>query len=245
MGTSGGAKLARGDRKFIENAAVGSLKEVELGRLAAQKATDPAVKSFGEQMVKDHGEASQKLSSVAQAKGVTPPTALKGSDERELRKLEKLSGADFDKAYVKAMMKDHQKDAKDFDKEARGAKDPDVKKFAADTSPIIHKHLDMITDLSNKVGRGGNAATSGATSPTAGAAGTGTGTAATGTRAAGTGTSAAATGSTAAGTGTGTSSSARRSGTASGGTSGGGASTGAAASSGGATGSTSGQSTGK
>jgi len=236
MASSGGsAKLARGDRKFIEDAAVGSLKEVELGRLAAQKATDPAVKSFGEQMVKDHGEASQKLSSVAQAKGITPPTALKGGDERELRKLEKLSGADFDKAYVKAMMKDHKKDAKDFDKEARGAKDPDVKKFAADTAPIIHKHLDMVTDLSNKVGRGGNAATTGATSPTAGAAGTGTG--ATGsTSTAGTGTSTA---------GTGTSASARRSGTASGGTSGGGATTGAASSGGGTTGSTSGQSSGK
>jgi len=154
-----GSKLAHGDRKFIEKAAEDGLAEVELGKLAAQKATDPAVKSLAEQMVKDHTGANQKLASLAQSKGITMPTALSHSDERHLHKLEKLSGAKFDEAYVKDMLKDHKDDAKAFDKQAQKAKDPDVKQFAADNASVIHQHLATIEDLHKNLRKGGTAPT--------------------------------------------------------------------------------------
>jgi len=171
---SGTAKLAHRDRKFIEKAAEDGIKEVEFAKLAAQKASDPAVKSFAEQMVKDHSDANQKLMTVAQSKGITLPAALKRSDERQLRKLEKLEGAKFDKMFVKDMVKDHKKDAKEFDKEAKKAKDADVKQFAADAAPVIHRHLDAVNDLNRNMGRGGSATTGMAPSGTTGGSTAGT-----------------------------------------------------------------------
>ena len=58
------AKLAHGDRKFVEDAAKGGMAEVQLGQLAAQKAQSDDVKKFGQRMVDDHGKANDKLKQI-------------------------------------------------------------------------------------------------------------------------------------------------------------------------------------
>jgi len=176
-GDKAGDKLARGDRKFLEEAAQDGMKEVEISRVAAQKASDPAVKSFAEQMVKDHTDANQKLMSLAQSKGVTPPAKMRGGDERKLASLQKMDAAKFDREYIDEMVKDHKKDTKEFDKQAKSAKDPDVQKFAADTAPNLHRHLDMVTDIQKNLGKG--TARSGSAAGTSGAATSAAGTRAT------------------------------------------------------------------
>ena len=153
-------KLDRADRKFVEEAAEGGLKEIEFGRVAADKASDPAVKQFGERMVRDHGDANKKLSDVAQARGVVTPPKLKSSDQRMLDKLSKMSGDKLDRAYLDAMVKDHQRDLKDFRKEVKSGKDVEVKKFAEDTLPLLEEHLKLAQDTQSKVkGGGGSTAT--------------------------------------------------------------------------------------
>lgn len=156
----GSGKLAAGDRKFVMEAAEGGMKEVEFGRVAADKASDPAVKQFADRMVRDHSEADKKLMDVAQSKGVTPPPKIKSSDQRTLDKLSKMSGDKFDRAYMDDMVKDHQKDVKDFQKEAKSGKDPEVKGFAADTLPVLEEHLRLALDTQSKVkgGKGSSAA---------------------------------------------------------------------------------------
>lgn len=160
------SSLNRGDRKFVDAAAKGGMMEVELGRVAADKASDPAVKQFGERMVRDHGEANKKLMDVAQAKGMTPSAKLKSSDQRMLDKLSRMSGNQFDRAYMDDMVRDHKKDISDFQKEAKSGKDAELKRFAEDTLPVLQEHLKMAQDTQSKVkGGGGSAATrSGTTS---------------------------------------------------------------------------------
>jgi putative membrane protein len=68
--------------------------------------------------------------------------------------LSKLSGADFDKQYVKSMVMDHQEDVKDFRKEASTGKDPQIKSFASQTLPVIQGHLDKIKAIQAKMGSG-------------------------------------------------------------------------------------------
>ena len=136
-------KVARSDRKFMEKAAQGGMAEVELGKLAAQKAQSPQVKQFGQRMVDDHSKANDQLKKLASNKGVTLPTEMDRSSKREMDKLSKLSGAEFDAEYMKHMVSDHKKDVKEFKSEANKAKDADVKQFAASTLPTLEEHLKL------------------------------------------------------------------------------------------------------
>ncbi|MDQ6618410.1 MAG: DUF4142 domain-containing protein [Pseudomonadota bacterium] len=175
---SSATKLDRGDRKFLENAALGGMKEVEAGRAASGKASDPAVKAFADRMVKDHGDANKKLMDIATSKGLTPASDLRGGDRRHIDKMSKMDADKLDRAYMKDMVKDHKKDIKDFEKEAKNGKDPDVKRFASDTLPVLQEHLRMAQDTESKLKGGGSARTrgsSGAGGSGSGAMGAGTG----------------------------------------------------------------------
>ncbi|MEO5699460.1 MAG: DUF4142 domain-containing protein [Casimicrobiaceae bacterium] len=151
-GDTRGTSLDRSDRVFLKRAAQGGLKEVEFGKLAAAKATDPGVKAFAERMVKNHGEANKKLMDLSQSKGLVQPTAIRPGDQREMDKLESLSGAQFDEAYLTNILADHKADVRDFDKHAKRADDADVKKFAADTLPTLQEHLRMAEETYAKMG---------------------------------------------------------------------------------------------
>ncbi len=143
MTSSTGGKIDGSDRRFIEKAALGGMAEVEMGKLAQDKAADPAVKAFGARMVTDHTKANADLQKVATAKGVTVPGTLDRSHKGDVDKLAKKSGADFDKAYMKGMVSDHKTDISDFEKEARSGKDADLKSFATSTLPTLQEHLKM------------------------------------------------------------------------------------------------------
>jgi len=151
MTTTSASKLSSADSKFVKEAAVGGMEEVSLGQLAAQKATDPDVKNFGQKMVDDHSKANDQLKQVASQKGITVPSALPASKQKEVDQLSKLSGAAFDKKYVSMMVKDHKKDVAEFKKESTKAKDSDVKSFASTTLPTLQDHLKMIEDISAKM----------------------------------------------------------------------------------------------
>jgi putative membrane protein len=141
MGRTSNATLSSSDEKFIQEAARGGLAEVQLGQLAQQKAQSSEVKQFGERMVNDHTKANDKLKQVASQKSLNLPTDMDSSSKREYDKLQKLSGAQFDHEYMKTMVSDHEKDVKEFRKEAQSAKDPDVKGFASSTLPTLEDHL--------------------------------------------------------------------------------------------------------
>src|SRR5689334_14452842 len=70
------SKPSHSDTKFMKEAAVGGLLEVQLGELAKQNAVSESVKQFGQQMVNDHGKANEQLKTLAGAEGVTLPTQL-------------------------------------------------------------------------------------------------------------------------------------------------------------------------
>jgi putative membrane protein len=146
------AKLSHSDREFIEKAAKGGMAEVQLGQLAQEHASNDQVKQFAARMVQDHGKANEELRQLAQEKGVTMPAGPSHMDNHEMTKLSKLTGADFDREYMKNMVKDHQKDVKEFQKEASKAKDADVRNFAAKTLPTLQDHLQMAQNADQAVG---------------------------------------------------------------------------------------------
>lgn len=144
--------MKSGDVKFAMKAAQGGMAEVQLGQLAAQKATSADVKAFGQQMVDDHSKANDRLKSVAAQENMTLPATLDAKDQALYTKLQNLSGADFDKTYVKAMVKDHQEDVKEFQKELDKGKDPQIKNFASQTLPVLQQHLSKIQSIQSSMG---------------------------------------------------------------------------------------------
>jgi putative membrane protein len=146
---TGTANLASQDKDFIMEAAMGGMMEVELGRIAAQQGTSDAVKQFGQKMVDDHSRANSKLMQLASSKSITLPTELDEKHREDVTKMSKVSGAEFDKAYAKAMLSDHNKDVAAFEKESTKGTDPDVKSFASETLPTLREHLQMAKALNS------------------------------------------------------------------------------------------------
>jgi putative membrane protein len=136
------AKLARSDRKFIENAAKSGLFEVQVAKLAESKASDQAVKDFAKMLVDQHTNANNELTQLANNKGVELPAAPGFMKRHSENSLAKRSGADFDKQFVSEVgIKDHQKDIKAFEKASKDVKDPDLKAFIDKTLPTLREHL--------------------------------------------------------------------------------------------------------
>jgi putative membrane protein len=142
--------LSKEDRDFVTEAAMGGLMEVELGRIATQHATMDSVKQFAQRMVDDHSRANDELKQIATMKGITLPTELDEKHKSDLAKMSKLTGADFDKSYSKAMLNDHVKDVAAFEKESQKANDPDIKAFATKTLPTLKHHLEMARELNSQ-----------------------------------------------------------------------------------------------
>jgi len=135
------------DTTFASKAAIGGMAEVELGKLALNKATDAKVKDFASMMVNDHGKANEELKAITKSKNMMLPTGLDQEHQAVMEELKSKSGADFDKAYAKAMVDGHQKTLALMQQGSMGLKDAELKGFAAKTAPVVKHHLDMINTI--------------------------------------------------------------------------------------------------
>ena len=136
---------------FITEAATGGTAEVELGKLAASKAQNADVKAFGQKMVEDHSKVIEDVKALMIQKKVLLPSSVMPTHIEVMDKLSKLSGADFDQEYVKAMVAAHEKDVAAFENVSKTAADADVKAFATKTLPTLRMHLEMIKGIQGKM----------------------------------------------------------------------------------------------
>lgn len=138
------SKTSAADMKFAKEAAVGGLEEVELGKLAVSKGQSDKVKQFGQRMIDDHTKANEQLKTVAAKNNITLPTELDAKHKAVVDRFSSLSGgAAFDKAYMQDMVKDHNMDIAEFQKEASSGQNTDLKGFAGQTLPTLQDHLKM------------------------------------------------------------------------------------------------------
>ena len=147
MTSATGGNVPGADRTFVEKAAIGGMTEVRAGTVAKDKATNSAVKDFAAHMVTDHTKANAELTSAAAAKGVTTPGTIDKAHQKDVDKMSKLSGADFDRAFMKQMVADHKTTVSLFEKEAKSGKDADLQAWAGKTLPTLQEHLKMAQEL--------------------------------------------------------------------------------------------------
>jgi putative membrane protein len=139
------------DDHFVMDVAHAGMAEVELGRMATEKASKDDVKKFGQRMVDDHTKAGDELKSIAQTKNMTWPTELDAKHKAVRDRLGKLSGEGFDRAYMQEMVAGHQKVAAMLKTESTSGKDSEVKAWAAKTLPTVEDHLKQAREISRGV----------------------------------------------------------------------------------------------
>jgi putative membrane protein len=139
------------DHFFAQNAALSDMVEVTASKLAQQKASSPKVKSFADHMVKDHTQASMRLSTIAKAKGWSLPTQIDPTHSTAISNLQKQEGAEFDRSYMTMMVADHELAVKLFEKEAKDGKDSEAKAHAAALLPNLKEHLQMAKSIQGEL----------------------------------------------------------------------------------------------
>jgi putative membrane protein len=139
------------DKKFLAMAAQSDQNEIALSQLAVQKATNPAVKAFAGKMITEHQKLSASMKPFADAWGLTPPSGPDADHQKELDKLNGLSGADFDKEYIDQMVTDHAKALSAFTTEAKDTKDVKFRAAVLKGKTVVAAHKNMAYDLKKKL----------------------------------------------------------------------------------------------
>lgn len=136
--------------EFVKKASVSNQFEIESSKLASQKASDPEVKAFAEQMINDHTKAGEDLKAALSNSKVKASVANEGLDEKHQKILNDLAAAsneDFDKEYLKAQKKAHDEAVSLFRDYSKKGDDEALKTFATNTLPTLEKHQDHVKEL--------------------------------------------------------------------------------------------------
>lgn len=137
--------------------------EIELGKLAQGKATNPRVKEFADMMVKDHTEGLGKVRAADSS--IPSDMKMNAKHQQTYDRLSKLSGADFDREYIKAMVMDHQEDVRYLEqlsgksgmssmqrqKPGDMTSNADVANIAQELLPTIKHHLQMAQEIQKEL----------------------------------------------------------------------------------------------
>ena len=136
------------EKGFVSKALEGDNTQVQLGQLAEQKSQSSDVKQLAQKLVADDSQMNEKwFKPVAQQLGISEPKSPSKKDKKTVEKLQGLSSTDFDSQYLTMVLKDHQKDLKDFQDEAQNAQNPNVKQVAQQGANVISQHIQLIEQI--------------------------------------------------------------------------------------------------
>lgn len=135
------------DVRLMREMARADLAEVEVGKLAAQKAASAEVKKFAQQMIEEHSKHLDELRGLAQSQGEQLPPKPGRKHEEALKKLHAVSGAQFDRAYMAKMVRDHRETLKKVHDAARKAKDRSIRASAKNAAAVMQKHLETAKSI--------------------------------------------------------------------------------------------------
>ena len=150
--TAGSQTLSQQDKTFVHEAGAGNLAEAEMGQLAEQKATTPAIKEFGRWMATDHGLANKWLAAILREEHESFQPSLTAEQRQLKQKLEGLSGTQFDQQFIEHMVQDHEKTIPVFEKEAKEGHNRAIKSYAENLTPVLEQHLIEVKELAGTSG---------------------------------------------------------------------------------------------
>jgi putative membrane protein len=150
---SGNDVAVSGDSSaFIKQALEGNSAEIALAEVAQRKAQSSDVKQFAEMLRTDHTKANQQLQPIAQAHNVTVNQSLDSKHQKKLEHFQQMSGTQFDKEYVKDMLRDHQKDISLYEQASQQIQDSDLKQYVQSTLPKLQQHMEHAKQTAQSIG---------------------------------------------------------------------------------------------
>jgi putative membrane protein len=146
------ARTAHHDTEFLKQANQGSVDEINLAKIALDKADSQDIKDFAQKMIDDHTKLLDDMKKFDMEAGVSIPDHSSASTMAEEAKLKILTGKSFDKAYVKEMVEDHHKDLEQFIAEEKSTGYPAFKEAVQSGAKVVHEHLEMANKLATANG---------------------------------------------------------------------------------------------
>ena len=137
--------------EFVNEAASSSLMEVELARIAQEKAQMQQVKDYALMIENDHQQANQELQIIAQQENLNLPENLKENHQEKVQKLQELSGAEFDKEYMAMMVDLHEKDIEKFEGKQEEVQDAELKNWINNTLTILRQHKEQAVQITEQL----------------------------------------------------------------------------------------------
>jgi putative membrane protein len=144
-------QVNQNDRLFVYELTIGGNAEVASGQLAEQKGGFPAIRDFGHQMAADHSKANQQLMQLTKAANLPQPGEPDEENKAMRSQLDRSNGADFDLAYIRGQVADHQKTAQLLEWEIGSGQDPQLKAFASEILPVVLRHLQMAENIESQL----------------------------------------------------------------------------------------------
>ena len=149
------ANPGNADETFIRSAAEASMSQVDLGKVAEQRAQNPEVKKFAQLLVEEHSKLTEQLKQLGMAESINLPTSVSHTDADAHRHLATLSGAGFDKSYIQQVISELERQSTEFKRGASTATKTNLKYFAERALPTIETQLQQAKQLSSRVSRQG------------------------------------------------------------------------------------------
>lgn len=140
------------DREFAMKTTQTGKHEVELGRLAVERASDSEVKSFANRMIRDHSSAGDELAQITARLGIKVTNEDETSFKQLVDRLSQLTGAGFDRDYMSEMVEGHQNAAAMIESYASNGNNADLKAWASKAAPVVREHLQMAKDIAARIG---------------------------------------------------------------------------------------------
>ena len=150
-GVPASGEINQVDRLFVEQFAMGNRAEIEVGKLAMDKAHNGAVETFARRMANDHTQANDRLAELAKRRNIALPDAPDTEQETMQQRLRNLSGAEFETAYIESQIKGHQKTATLLEWEIDSGENNQIKRFASQTLPVVFQHLQMAQNIQDQL----------------------------------------------------------------------------------------------
>lgn len=153
------APLSKNDQRLMMEVAMGGMMQLEVSRIAVQRATEADTRLLAQAEVEEQTGLSAKLKEIAAAKNVTLPAAPDAKTQRMIAKMQAMSGTEFDRAYIRESgVKGHELLDKTMSKVEQRAADATLKSLATAAHPLVRTHLQVSRDELAEAsgGRGGN-----------------------------------------------------------------------------------------
>jgi putative membrane protein len=151
-GSASAQNLNRVDQRFVQLGIQDAMAQVKLAQLAQQNGSSQVVRDFGARMEADLSKVNDRLKEIASSNSVTIPDTLRTKDQALYDRLSKLSGAQLDREYMRAMVLYNVMDVAAFRRESQSASDATVRDLATKTLPVLEENLKIARDDSTKLG---------------------------------------------------------------------------------------------